>query len=94
MSNKTATFVKNLGWRGDARLYKLSEPYALEDYEGETTNIDYVIVSGINNEFGIETFIFPAKEDGEAISMGELEGSFKGAIDHAMALENFGYPLV
>lgn len=78
-----AKFIKNpVGFRGDARLYRLDEPL---------NNNEFVIVSGISNEFGIETFIFGADEEGEISDFTELEGSFKGDIDHERALENAGY---
>ena len=88
---KTATLVRKLkGWRGDARLYRV-EPlmrYERRDVEAVTP---FVIVSGINNEWGIETLIFPAGEDGEATDMLDLKGSFRGSIDHARALAGAGY---
>ncbi|MBT2587920.1 hypothetical protein [Arthrobacter sp. ISL-95] len=81
---KSATQIhKRLGdFRGDARLYKLSEP--LDSH-------DHVVVSGINNEWGAETYIFGADESGEVASWGELSGSFRGYVDHAEALRGAGY---
>lgn len=70
---------------GDARLYQLSKPL---------TGNDYVVVSGISNAWGTETYIFPADKSGEITSWGELEGSFRGAIDHAAALRGAGYEAV
>ena len=53
---------------------------------------DYVIVSAVLAPYsGPETYIFPAAEDGRALSMLEMSGSFKGALDHAQALANAGY---
>ena len=53
---------------------------------------DYVIVSAVMAPYsGPETYIFPADEDGRALSMLEMSGSFKGALDHAQALANAGY---
>lgn len=78
-----AKFINNLsGFRGDARLYRLDEPL-----DGN----EFVIVSGISNEFGIETYIFGANEEAEITDWAELEGSFQGDIDHERALENAGY---
>lgn len=81
---KTATKIKNLnGWEGDARLYRLSEP--LDGHE-------YVIVSAVVAMFsGPETYIFPADPEGEVTGWGELEGSFRGGLDHVEALEGAGY---
>lgn len=79
-----ATFIKDLvGWTGHASLYKLDEP--LDGHE-------YVIVSATNAMFtGPETYIFPSTEDGECEDFGELEGSFKGDLNHYTALRNAGY---
>lgn len=71
-------------FRGDARLYELDPP---ED------DLTHVIVSGVNVGFGEgeETYIFPADEAGTILSWGELDGSFKGSIDHRRALEGAGW---
>lgn len=92
---KTATFIKQLErWRGDARLYKLSEPMAYGWGDEEAEETEYVIVSAVIAPFsGPETFIFPAREDGSAIDYLELDGSFQGALDHARALRNVGYTI-
>ena len=86
-----ALFVKDLdNFRGEAKLYKLSEPidfgwdYESEDVEGKT---EYVVASGISNEFGTETFIFATDQDGKVLDWGELEGSFSGGIDHQEAID-------
>jgi hypothetical protein len=95
---KTATYIKNLeGWRGDARLYRLSEPveygYSYDDEELPTT--EFVIVSAICAPFfGAETYIFPADEEGNAIEMGEMDGSYRGGASHAIALEGAGFSIV
>ena len=94
-------------WRGDARLYRLNPPmsYLLlgepeegEEEEGEEEEglipqytAEYVIVSGVEVLGESETYIFPAREDGTAINMLELPGSFKGDINHEQALEDAGY---
>lgn len=80
----TAMFVKKLeGFTGDARLYKVSPPL-----EGNA----YVVVSATVAAFsGAETYIFPGNEKGEVVEWGELEGSFRGALDHEKALANAGY---
>jgi len=83
---KEAKFIKNIeGWRGDAKLYALSE--SLEGYS-------HVIVSGIHVLGEPETYIFPANEKGECLDWGELDGSLKGDIDHKQVLENAGYTVV
>lgn len=86
---KTAKRIKRIeGWKSDAWLYELSEP--IVDYdEGKHS---HVIVSAVVAMYsGPETYIFPATADGEIVSWGELDGSFRGALDHNQALENAGY---
>jgi hypothetical protein len=82
-----ATLVKRLdGWTGDARLYRLDPP---------TTTGKYVIVSATAAPFsGPETYIFAAREDGECEDYGELDGSYRGGLDHAEALRRAGYELM
>ena len=43
------------------------------------------------SNMGSETFIFGANGAGEIIDWGELEGSYQGGSDHALALRNAGY---
>lgn len=85
---KTATFLKKpLGFKGDARLYQLSEP--VEGYDGDAHT--YVIVSAVIAYSGPETYIFPADEEGRVVDWGELPGSFQGGLDHELALQGAGY---
>ena len=92
-----AVFVKNIeGWTGDAKLYKMQPPLVKIDYDGKTVEThEFVIVSATVAMFsGPETYIFPATEDGEAKNYGELEGSYRGGLDHAEALRGAGYEAV
>lgn len=74
---------------GEMRLYKLDPPMEGDEYTGL---IEYVIVSATVAMFsGAETYIFPADADGEITDWGELDGSFRGALDHEQALHNAGY---
>lgn len=86
-----ATLIESLaGWNGDARLYRVDPPMNYED--GRQTN--YVVVSATRVTFsGPETYIFPADSRGKALSWLELPGSFRGALDHARALEGAGYDI-
>lgn len=90
--SKTATFVKALhDFTGKASLYKLSEPvkYYKSTSPSET---NFVIVSATRALFsGPETYIFPADENGYILNWGELEGSFRGALDHEHALMGAGF---
>lgn len=87
------------GYQGDARVYRVTPPM---EYSGigwrrdePTLHTDYVIVSAADVMFtGPETYIFPAKKAGdtfEPINFLELEGSFRGDLDHEQALANAGY---
>jgi hypothetical protein len=81
---KTATLIKKLtGFEGDSRLYKLSEP--LENFEHVVVSAVYAMMSGP------ETYIFGANKKGEIQNWGELEGSFRGSLNHREALEGAGY---
>lgn len=86
---KTATFVSKLkGYRGDARLYRLSPPATT--YDGDEA--EYVIVSAADVPFsGPETYIFPAHPDGKVMNWTEMDGSFRGGLNHEEALRNAGY---
>lgn len=84
----TARFIKDVRAGGAAhwKLYKLTPPL-----DGN----DYVIVSAANVFFsGPETYIFPANEHGDVTDWCELEGSFRGALDHRRALLGAGYSAV
>ena len=94
---KQAVFVKNLeGWTGDAKLYKMLPPLVATDYDDKTVEThEFVIVSAAVAMFsGPETYIFPATEDGEAKNYSEMEGSYRGGLDHAEALRGAGYEAV
>jgi hypothetical protein len=90
-----ATFIRKLdGWTGDARLYRCDPPMQYREYWGveATKPAEFVVVSGTHVPYsGTETYIFPATADGEVADWGELEGSFRGGIDHERALEGAGY---
>lgn len=94
-TTKTATFVKKVGVRSDidARLYRLDPPLAAKDWDtGEMVSHEYVRTSATVVMFsGPETYIFPADENGEVTDWGELEGSYKGGLDHEEALRGAGY---
>lgn len=75
------------GFTGDAAIYELSPPLK----EGRK-KFRFVAVSATYAMFsGPETYIFGADKNGKVTHWGELPGSFKGALDHAAALEGAGY---
>lgn len=84
-----ATFVRKLPrGTGEMRLYKLAPP--LSGYSGQT--FEFVVVSATVVPYsGPETYIFGADEAGEIKEWAELEGSFKGGLDHEQALRGAGY---
>jgi hypothetical protein len=95
---KTAEYIKALdGWKGDARLYKLSEPMEYEkpwDNDGspaQQKQTEHVIVSAVYAFSGPETSIFPADKDGDALNMAKLDGSYRGGLSHSEALRRAGY---
>lgn len=87
---KTATLVCELAnFRGDTRLYSLSEPAkAHNDVE-----VDHVIVSAVSPLSGPKTHIFPSNAKGEVLDWLEMPGSFRGELNHAKALLNAGYTI-
>lgn len=87
-----ATKIRNLSSAGHAipgmtanhakQLYRLDPP--LEGHE-------YVVVSAATVLGEPETYIFAADPDGTITDWVELDGSFKGALDHEAALRGAGY---
>jgi hypothetical protein len=106
MAMKKATEVKRLNWRGDAWVYRLSEPHeghrhvvvsavTLGNFTDpvEQAIVNFASIGGYQTE-GEETFIFGSNADGECETMSELPGSFTGGRDHERALANAGYTIV
>lgn len=88
---KTAQFIRNLdyGFRGDARLYKVTPPMAGHN---DVDMHDYVIVSAVDVPCsGPETYVFGADENGVVRDWLELDGSYRGGLSHEEALEGAGY---
>lgn len=80
---KNAKHIRDLdGFRGHAALYQMDPPH-----DGS----EFVIASAINNEFGMETYLFPSNAQGEIVSFSEMEGSMRGTTEHSDALESAGY---
>ena len=78
---------------GDQRLYRLDPPIVKESwYEDDPEErYEYVVVSAVVAYSGPETYIFPADKDGNITDWGELDGSYRGGMDHEAALANAGY---
>ncbi|ASZ73371.1 hypothetical protein SEA_LUCKYBARNES_54 [Brevibacterium phage LuckyBarnes] len=91
---KTATLIKDYTESpvADQRVYRLMPPHVEKDYHGVEHTYDVVIVSAADVPFsGPETYIFPGTADGEVTDYGELEGSYRGGLDHEEALRGMGY---
>ena len=95
-----ATFVRGLsGFRGDVKLYHVEPSVTYPavnpdsgEWDDEGGHTEYVAVSAVNVEYsGPETYIFPADEQGEILSWCELTGSYRGGLNHALALRRAGY---
>lgn len=93
---KTATFVKQRNAQGEGRVYRLNPPIVHTDWNGENpVEFEHVWVSAVDVMFsGPETYIFGSDENGEVLDWGELEGSYKGGLDHERALVDAGYTVV
>lgn len=97
LDHKEASMVTTVALQA---VYELSEPVTYEAYEkGEgkyvTKTTRFVLVSAATVMMsGPETFIFPADEDGEVVDWAELEGSYKGGLSHAEAIDGAGWELV
>jgi len=92
--NKKATFMSDLdGFTGEAKLYKLYPPMEEINFDDEVIGRhEYVVVSATVAMFtGPETYIFPSDKHGNITSWSELEGSYRGELNHATALRNAGY---
>ena len=93
---KKAIKLKKLsGWQGEAIQYKVTPPMDYDDLDGDDTKqTSFVIVSAVvAMGSGLETFIFPATPDGEAINHLEMDGSMRGTLSHTAALGAAGYSL-
>ena len=85
-------------------LYKLSEPIKPRDYAPERhcyncscsqKTHDWVVVSAVDNQFAVETAIFPATPKyGEIENYTELPGSISRVFDIEAALRNAGYQVI
>ena len=88
----TAEFIQNMaGWRGDAKMYRLSEPVTVKTWLDETVTMTHIIVSAsLISMSGPETYVFPSDGNSkEPTDWGELPGSFQGGLDHQEALDGF-----
>ena len=94
----TAAHIRDLdGFTGNARLYRLSHSVQWGgNFDGDTSGeTEFVIVSAADVPFsGPETYIFPAEAEGNVVDWSEMDGSFRGALDHERAIAASGWKLV
>jgi hypothetical protein len=96
--NKAYERAQLNGWKGNARMYSLDVPIKYKTWQGDEERefeTNFVIVSAIvDNITGVpETYIFPTNVIGRVLDWGELDGSYRGGLDHAEALRNAGYEI-
>ena len=90
----SATYIKDLeGFTGRAALYRVNPPVEWHDWATEEPRTaNFVVVSAASVMFsGPETYLFPADEKGNIVNWTELEGSYRGGLNHTQALRNAGY---
>ena len=80
------------------QAYLLDPPLPYTDWGADGTvelQAERVVVSAVVAMFsGPETYIFPADEDGEVASWGEIGASQRGTLSHEVVLEESGYMIV
>lgn len=95
MSTKTATLLHDVVHpvsRAIQKTYRLDPPMQTRAWGEPVRDVSYVIVSAVDVPFsGPETLIFEGDADGNIIDFCDLEGSFRGDMDHEQALRNVGY---
>lgn len=91
-----ATYIRAMaGFRGDARLYRVSPAMKFDSWDDSpAVEFDYAVVSAVVAYSGPETYIFGADEYGTILEWCELKGSFRGGLDHRAALKNAGYEVI
>jgi hypothetical protein len=97
MTVKAAHLIRTGLLLGDASLYRVDPPMTYGDLcdEEDKGTTEFVIVSAVNVPFsGPETYIFPADSDGEVVDWLELDGSYRGGLDHEAALRGAGYEVL
>ena len=94
----TAVLVKDLKgegkWTGTAKLWRVDPPVEF-GYGDDTQHTQFVVTSATRAMFSWpETYIFPADAAGRVLDWGELDGSYRGGLDHEKAIKDAGYAIV
>ena len=71
------------GFRGSAALYRCEPPHHGNEF----------VIASTSSFCGLETYLFPATEDGEIKDWLEMEGSMKGTSSHQEVWANAGYEM-
>lgn len=79
---KTATFIKDLE-QCDTRVStnRSQKLWRVDEH--------FVVTSAACVMGESETYVFPSDENGKVTDWGELDGSFKGDLDHGRAIEGY-----
>ena len=77
----------------EQRYYRLDPPLEYDpSWDGTKCLTQFIVVSASSlMPSGPETYIFPADKDGQITNWLELDGSFRGELNHNRALANIGY---
>lgn len=105
MAKKPVKLAKKISGKlndmnGVAYAYELDPPMKSQPWDEaeEPSEFKYVIVSAtVVPLTGPETYIFGARKAGDAVAIadyGELEGSYRGGLNHDVALHNAGYTVI
>lgn len=76
----------------DARVFVVSPP--LDGHQFVRVSASNFGATFLQDRSDPETYIFPCTPDGEVIDWAELDGSYRGGLSHARALEYAGYVIV
>lgn len=74
-------------------VYHLFPPLSVEDYDGVTSSVEYVVVSTTLTSVGSTTMAFPATPEGAVDSWTEIHGLHE-CDSHERLLMLMGYPYV
>lgn len=98
--NGKAYFVKQHNGQGDGRVYRLDPPLhgsRFDEGVGDYVKVPYEHVwvsAAVVPWSGPETYVFGCTPEGTVLDWVELDGSFRGGLDHVRALRDAGYEVV
>ena len=81
-------------FKGHAALYQLNPPIRKTIFcDDAVAEYEHVVVSAVCVLGTPETYIFASNNEGEIVDWCELNGSYRGGLDHDEALANAGYEI-